>query len=166
LSKIADVQSRSVRVGNLPPGTQEGLLQQTFEKLASVKRVEVFADLHEAIVEVETAAVRDLRDCHAANADTMMQEAGKLHLRREPIIFNGNKLVLSEESKERGSKSLPSAPPSKTTGMFVPRTTGSRPRAGLGRSRKPVMSTAAAGSAASSTKPTPKSQDDFRRLLG
>lgn len=52
-----EVRNRSVRVRNLPPGTQEGLLQQALEKHAKVKRVEVFADLAEAEVELENAAV-------------------------------------------------------------------------------------------------------------
>lgn len=42
---------------NLPAGVQEGLLQQALEKLASVKRVELFEELHEAVVELESAAV-------------------------------------------------------------------------------------------------------------
>ena len=52
-----EVRNRSVRVRNLPSGTQEGLLQQALEKHAKVKRVEVFADLAEAEVELENAAV-------------------------------------------------------------------------------------------------------------
>lgn len=54
----ADVRERSVRVRNLPSGTQEGLLQQALEKHAQVKRVEVFQDLNEAEIELESAAVR------------------------------------------------------------------------------------------------------------
>ena len=46
-----------MRVRNLPVGTQEGLLQQAMEKIAKVKRVEVFADLNEAVIELENAAV-------------------------------------------------------------------------------------------------------------
>jgi hypothetical protein len=57
LGQKADVRSRSVRVRNLPAGTQEGLLQQAIEKIAKVKRVEVFVDLKEAVVELENAAV-------------------------------------------------------------------------------------------------------------
>ena len=53
----AEVRNRSVRVRNLPAGTQEGLLQQVLEKHAQVKRVEVFQDLNEAEVELENAAV-------------------------------------------------------------------------------------------------------------
>ena len=62
LGKRADAATRSSRVLNLPQtthdaSTTEGLLQQAFEKHAPVKRLEVFADKREAIVEFETAAV-------------------------------------------------------------------------------------------------------------
>ena len=53
----ADVRNRSVRVRNLPVGTQEGLLQQALEKIATVKRVEVLMEQQEAVVELENAAV-------------------------------------------------------------------------------------------------------------
>lgn len=46
-----------MRIRNLPAGTQEGLLQQAMEKIANVKRVEVFVDLKEAVMELENAAV-------------------------------------------------------------------------------------------------------------
>ncbi|KAF7301263.1 ATP-dependent DNA helicase PIF1 [Mycena indigotica] len=84
LGKKADTRSRSVRVRNLPAGTQEGLLQQVLEKIAQVKRVEVFADTNEAVVELGNAA-----------------EAGKLLLRTEPIEFEGQVLTLSEESSDQ-----------------------------------------------------------------
>lgn len=55
------MKSRSVRVRGLPPATQEGLLQQALEKEAEgVKRVEVFMDSCEAVVELETQQVRIL----------------------------------------------------------------------------------------------------------
>lgn len=57
LSRVADTRSRSVRIRNLPAGTQEGLLQQILEKIALVKRVEVFTSQKEATVELENAAV-------------------------------------------------------------------------------------------------------------
>lgn len=56
-SRRTDARNRSIRVRKLPPNTQEGLLQQFLEKLAPVKRVEVFADRAEAEVEFENAAV-------------------------------------------------------------------------------------------------------------
>jgi hypothetical protein len=42
---------------NLPPGTQEGLLQQTLEKFAKISRIEVFAKKNEGIVELSSVSV-------------------------------------------------------------------------------------------------------------
>lgn len=58
LGRLEDILSRSVRIKKLPPGTQEGLLQQVLEQHANVKRVEVFEEIHEASVELENASVR------------------------------------------------------------------------------------------------------------
>lgn len=55
---MAEARSRSIRITNLPPATQEGLLQQMLEKIVPVSRVEVFIDKQEAIVELKTPAVR------------------------------------------------------------------------------------------------------------
>ena len=57
LSRVAEVRSRSIRITNLPPATQEGLLQQMLEKIVPIGRVEVFIDKREAIVELKTPAV-------------------------------------------------------------------------------------------------------------
>ena len=54
---MAEARSRSIRITNLPPATQEGLLQQMLEKIVPVGRVEVFIDRQEAIVELKTPAV-------------------------------------------------------------------------------------------------------------
>ena len=54
---MAEARTRSIRITNLPPATQEGLLQQMLEKIVSVSRVEVFIDKQEAIVELKTPAV-------------------------------------------------------------------------------------------------------------
>ncbi|KAL0960935.1 hypothetical protein HGRIS_005940 [Hohenbuehelia grisea] len=159
LGQRADERNRSIRVRNLPPNTQEGLLQQTFEKIADVKRVEVFEDKQEAVVELTSAA-----------------EAGKLLLRSEPINFNGKTLELSEEAVEGGPVRRPAAPPPKTGGgLFVPRAAVSRPRAGLGHPRapkKPVFSAPQAAdepaggeASGSEAKPQGKGQDDFRKML-
>ncbi|KAI0084788.1 hypothetical protein BDY19DRAFT_1077256 [Irpex rosettiformis] len=158
--RSAEVRNRSIRVRGLPAGTQEGLLQQILSKHAQVQRVEVFQDSHEAIAEMENPA-----------------EAGKLLLLSAPIVFNGQTLQLSEESLESAppthrataSRPLPGAP----TGLFVPRTAASRPRAGLGSKRARATVSAAPGTnttftAASSTATTStaKGQDDFRKMLG
>jgi hypothetical protein len=57
LSRVAEARTRSIRITNLPPATQEGLLQQMLEKIVPVSRVEVFIDKQEAIVELKTPAV-------------------------------------------------------------------------------------------------------------
>ncbi|KAG6897556.1 hypothetical protein C0992_000339 [Termitomyces sp. T32_za158] len=156
LGRIEDTRNRSVRIRNLPENTQDGLLQQVFEKITTVKRIEVFIDQNEAVVELENAA-----------------EAGKLLLRTDPIIYNGKTLQLSEERRD-GAAARPNAPPSKTGGLFVPRAAASRPRAGLGHARKPapaskvVVPSAPADQAASSSNQgrQGKGQDDFRKMLG
>jgi hypothetical protein len=58
LGRLEDTLSRSVRIRNLPPGAQEGLLQQVLEQYAIVKRVEVFEEINQATVELENASVR------------------------------------------------------------------------------------------------------------
>ncbi|KAG6813581.1 hypothetical protein H0H92_009625 [Tricholoma furcatifolium] len=154
LSRAADTRTRSVRIRNLPAGTQEGLLQQTLEKIAAIKRVEVFMDQKEAVVELESAA-----------------QAGKLLLRTDPIVFNGNTLQLAEEGSDAAvARSV--APPPQAGGLFVPRAAKSRPRAGLGHTRKPVPAPSVLGSNASTQTQPPasssgqKGQDDFRKMLG
>lgn len=61
LGRLEETLSRSVRIKNLPPGAQEGLLQQALEQHAVVKRVEVFEELNQATVELENASVRATR---------------------------------------------------------------------------------------------------------
>lgn len=61
LGRLEDTLSRSVRIKKLPPGTQEGLLQQVLEQHAGVKRVEVFEEINEATVELENISVRPSR---------------------------------------------------------------------------------------------------------
>lgn len=93
-----------------------------------------------------------------------LQEAGKLLLRTEPIMLSGNVLQFSEEHAGP-SRSQPVAPPPETRGMFVPRAAGSRPRAGLGRARKPGA-TQTTSSAQPPEQQGKKGQDDFRKMLG
>ncbi|KZT27355.1 hypothetical protein NEOLEDRAFT_1060705 [Neolentinus lepideus HHB14362 ss-1] len=140
-----EVRSRSVRIRNLPPGTQEGLLQQALAKIAHVKRVEVFENLNEAAVELDSAA-----------------EAGRLLLVPDSIIFNGATLQISEET---GPSSRPAAHQPKAGGLFVPRAAVSRPRAGLGRERKTTVVPARQASTSKGSQGA-KGQDDFRKMLG
>ncbi|KAF9497742.1 hypothetical protein BDN71DRAFT_1504719 [Pleurotus eryngii] len=149
-SKRADERNRSVRVRGLPPATQEGLLHQTFEKLAPIKRVEVFQAKGEAVVELQSAA-----------------DVGKLLLRTEAVEYEGHVLQLSEEISEQAVRST--VPSARAGGLFVPRSAASRPRAGLGHSRgpkKPPNNVGTVASASSSQPSQGKGQDDFRKMLG
>ncbi|KAF8630909.1 hypothetical protein AX17_005267 [Amanita inopinata Kibby_2008] len=150
LSRAAEIRSRSVRIRNLPPGVQEGLLHQALEKITSIKRVEVFMDKQEAVAELSTAA-----------------DAGRLLLRTEPFEFGGNILQLSEEAPETRAGA-----PGTAGGLFVPRRAGmSRPKAGLGHVRNVITSRAATSTdptfvAEQQTLPTQgKGQEDFRKML-
>lgn len=150
-TRIADIKSRSLRIRNLPEGTQEGLLQQALEKIARVKRVEIFKDIAQAVVELESVA-----------------EAGRLLLAQEPIIFNDKVLKFIEEPHLR---QRPSAEASTST--FVPRAAASRPRAGIGLGKKRQPATTGQMNPPKDPAPAPvasstnsKGQDDFRKLLG
>ncbi|KAH9985865.1 hypothetical protein BJV77DRAFT_1031067 [Russula vinacea] len=155
LGRKADARNRSLRIRDLPDGTAEGLLQQAVEKLAPVNRVEVFLDKHEAVVEFQSAA-----------------EAARLLLLPDPLEFNGVRLRFSEgDDPPAKAHSAPKA--AAASGMFIPRTAASRPRAGLGRARKPPP--AAGTPVAPETTPQTssgdkaavqgKAQDDFRKML-
>lgn len=113
-------------------------------------RVEVFEDKHEAIVEFQTQA-----------------DAARLLLNPEPFEFNGRELRFSESEDVSGR---PRSTAAAGGGAFIPRKAASRPRAGLGRARKPPPGTLPAGpqmplddSASSGGKG--KAQDDFRKML-
>jgi hypothetical protein len=169
LGRQAETRSRSIRIRNLPPATQEGLLQQALEKHALVKRVEVIQDSNEAVVELENPAVSPLPLSDIFHLLTFLQEAGKLLLRTEPLLFNDTVLQISEEISSGPSRSRPSAPPAKTGGLFVPRAAVSRPRAGLGHARKPGIGAGAKPTAtatpSTSTTSQGRGQDDFRKML-
>ena len=53
-----NVVARSLHIKNIPEDTQEPLLHQVFEKLVAVKRVEIFVNSGEAVVELVNSAVR------------------------------------------------------------------------------------------------------------
>ncbi|KAG9105122.1 Splicing factor, partial [Ceratobasidium sp. 392] len=150
LSRKAEIRSRSLRVRKVPPGTTDGLLQQTFEKLAPVVGVQVIEDKGEAVVELKNAA-----------------DAGRLLLLTEPIIFNGVELEITEEQTVKPTKPGANAP-------FVPRAAGSRPRAGLGSKKAGLGATKPQATQfvqfGGETVPAPaatgtKNQDDFRNML-
>lgn len=153
---------------NLPPGTQEGLLQQALEKHGQVVRVEVFIDKNEAVVELESAAVSLCSVLSIVEVLIHSQEAGKLLLRPEPIEFGGNVLQIVEETLSKPVASSSARGPA----PFVPRSAGmSRPRAGLGsKKNRGGASLASASTRAAPSAPSfvsgGKGQDDFRKMLG
>ena len=99
-----------------------------------------------------------------------MKEAGKLLLRTEPIVFQGNTLELIEDVPL--PKATGTAPKGDGKALFTPRMLGpSKPKAGLGFRKSapaPRKDTQASQetSAASSKPSTGKGQDDFRKMLG
>jgi len=188
LTPQADAASRSVRIRNLPPNAQEGLLQQALEKVAGkIKTVEVFEGSGEGVVELETSA-----------------EASKLALLTE-IVFQDHTLSFVEEAaagprkkakstvtkpkpkpKKAPTAAVPSsvssaAPvPAPSVASFVPRaaTSKTKPRAGLGHRKalgKGVGSSTTTGDVsmvdpgaeanANGGAKGGKDQDAFRRML-
>ena len=69
LGRQDEIRSRSFMVKNLPPDADDGRLQQELEKVMKVKRVEVFKDKNEAVVELESAAVRPSHPCYPSFID-------------------------------------------------------------------------------------------------
>lgn len=60
IEKRPEVENLGVRVRGLAPETQEAIIQQEFEKIAPVRRVNYLAGTTEAVVLFENAAVRIL----------------------------------------------------------------------------------------------------------
>ncbi|KAF8272792.1 RNA-binding protein Prp24 [Lactarius quietus] len=144
--KKADARSRSLRIRDLPDGTQVGLLQQAVEKLAPVNSVDVLIDKHEAVVEFQSQA-----------------DAARLLLNPDPFEFNGAQLRFSDSEdvsgKPRNALAVGGA-------AFVPRNAASRPRAGLGRARNPPPAGSQIPSDdGASPRGKGKAQDDFRKML-
>jgi hypothetical protein len=132
-----------------------------------VKRVEFFGEKREAVAELENAAVCEeaFTQCSVIKGLCGKQEAGKLLLRSEPIVFNGHTLHLSEEKSWESS-----VPASKAGGMFVPRKAGSQRKPGLGFTGNPMKAkkgngASTSGSGSGSLRETRKGQDDFRKML-
>ena len=180
----------------LPADTQEGLLQQALEKvIEGIKRVEVLQESGDALVELESAAVRMFRPKRGWKTN-FIQAVGKLMLRGAPVVFMDRELTIVEEGIGHGrlgpsrvkSGTAPGAG-SNTSGSntnaasgslsatsqaaFAPRTT-TRSRPGIGSKPRAAIAPVSAGQTADSNPaPTPtaastsgKDQDDFRRMLG
>lgn len=66
--KGVEKENRGVRVRGLDPSTQEAIIQQEFEKLAPVRRVNYIAGSSEAVVLLENPAVRGVRSLFSPSA--------------------------------------------------------------------------------------------------
>ena len=88
------------------------------------------------------------------------QEAGRLLLNPEPLIFGGRELQLVEDD-------LPASIRESSNAMFVPRGAARRPRAGIGAKKKTLNAGGSGGVASTLTDSASpeKGQDDFRRML-
>ncbi|WVN86727.1 uncharacterized protein L203_101899 [Cryptococcus depauperatus CBS 7841] len=151
--KAAEKRLRSVRLSNLPENSQEGLLQQQLEKIVPVRRLELFAKTHEAVAELGSQA-----------------DVGKLLLQPEPFVFNGNKIVFTEQGKrqvyskktedsikkDEDTKSVSASGPST---MFAPRAA----RKALAKPRPTAV--AAAKSIAVAGQVQAHDQNDFRAMV-
>ncbi|KAI5481378.1 pre-mrna splicing factor 24 [Pseudohyphozyma bogoriensis] len=165
----AVLDSRRVRVSNIKAGTEEAIVQQAFEKIASVKQVLMDAGSTDAVVELVSQA-----------------EAGKVLLVVDSVLVDGEPVVVVAESHQaRIAAEKKAAAPPRPTGadsdaVMRPRQMArgrGRGRVGLGaRGGRPGLGAggAAASSGASMSsapggeaapKAGAKSQDDFRALL-
>lgn len=57
-ARTTEIENRSLRVRGIPPGTEEPIVQQAFEKFARVRMVVMEVGASEALIEFENAAVR------------------------------------------------------------------------------------------------------------
>ncbi|SCZ99629.1 BZ3500_MvSof-1268-A1-R1_Chr3-1g06168 [Microbotryum saponariae] len=166
------LSDKSVRVTNIAPGTEEAIVQQAFEKLATVKLVTMSVGATHANVELDSAA-----------------EAGKVLLAaasEEGIVIDGTKVhVVADGPQLRGAAATSVGAQSKprTDAPLLPRQAGrgrgriglgvrgrGSARGGLGMRSGPASSSASisAGASVGSSSASvgaSKTQDDFRALL-
>ncbi|OAV99972.1 hypothetical protein PTTG_09000 [Puccinia triticina 1-1 BBBD Race 1] len=168
LSSTTDHRSRSVKVSNIVDGTQEALIQQSFEQFGKVLKTLTYPEKNEALVEF-----------------ALEKDAGRVFLHKEPILINGQKVEVSvpTTSIKGGLAASSSFTP------LLPRSTikGKKSRIGLGHSARPPTKAPAARSEVkpddqqnssskdvemtdrnqpTSSKAGTKTQDDFRKMLG
>jgi hypothetical protein len=179
-----DELSRSIKLTGLAPRTQEGLLQQALEKVAKVKRVEVFADPAEAVVEFASAAVSQqptYRVLSCAESVVPFQDVGTFLLRGTEFDFAGKSLAvvpLGRSSEVPKAASRP-VPPSGDSTSASRQAMPLKPRPPKAGNRKKVLAIpqakpASTGSPSTSIQPEQvghnardgmKGQDHFRDLL-
>lgn len=167
---------RRFRLRGLPARAQEGLLEQALAKqigAGKIKRVEIFEDSREALVELATAA-----------------DVGNVLLRTDALHYDDDHALTVEAEVILPTVVAPvvpvsaaaaAAPEPSTTGFKprppkfkAPKTTAKRrlvvPAAGVtppkgGDGEDVAMSEPSSAMPAPAPAPVPKGQDDFRRML-
>ncbi|KNE89422.1 hypothetical protein PSTG_17121 [Puccinia striiformis f. sp. tritici PST-78] len=169
ISSAADHRSRSVKVSNIPEGTQEALVQQAFEQFGKVLKTITYPEKNEALVEF-----------------ALEKDAGQVFLHKEPISINNQKVEVSVPTitLKSGLAASSSFTP------LLPRSTvkGKKSRIGLGHSAGPSATKPQeakdgdnpnaqqngsnnvpmkdSSQPHSASKAGSKTQDDFRKMLG
>ncbi|GAA5990216.1 hypothetical protein JCM11641_001820 [Rhodosporidiobolus odoratus] len=95
LPKKSETENRGIRVRGLAPGTDEAVIQQTFEKIASVERVNYEVGDTEAVVLLQNAA-----------------DVGKLLMHRSSFTIDGTPVEILTEGRQArtaGGKKPPAA---------------------------------------------------------
>ncbi|GAA6026461.1 hypothetical protein JCM8202_005309 [Rhodotorula sphaerocarpa] len=87
IERRPEVENLGVRVRGLSSDTQEGLIQQAFEKIAPVRRVNYVAGATEAVVILENAA-----------------DVGKVLMQTDSITVDGKAVEISGEGTRAGRK--------------------------------------------------------------
>ncbi|GMK58444.1 hypothetical protein CspeluHIS016_0504760 [Cutaneotrichosporon spelunceum] len=149
--QATDRRERTIYLFDIPPGSQEGLLQQELEKHFPVRRVELFANKGQARVELESA-----------------KDAGALLLRSDKLEFNGATLRVQDNPESKTAPVKPAAAMAASTSKpeavsslsFAPRPR--KTHKAMGQAYRPPKAAAATAAA----KPSGGSgQDDFRAFM-
>ncbi|BEI87723.1 uncharacterized protein CcaverHIS019_0104410 [Cutaneotrichosporon cavernicola] len=149
--QATDRRERTVYLFDIPPGSQEGLLQQELEKHFPVRRVELFENKGQARVELESA-----------------NDAGALLLRSDKLEFNGATLRIQDHSESKTAPAKPAAamaastskPEASSSLSFAPRPR--KTNKAMGQAYRPPRAAAATAAA----KPSGGSgQDQFRAFM-
>ncbi|BGP52072.1 Splicing factor [Rhodotorula kratochvilovae] len=178
-----ETENRGVRVRGLATDTQEAVIQQEFEKIAPVRRVNYVAGSTEAVVLLENPA-----------------DVGKVLMQRDALLIGGQQVTLLSEGRQtrapgggggQGGRNASAAGEGEAPVPMMPRQAsrgrgrvglvggrgggrGGRLGIGAGRSVGALAAAAQGGDAASARtsaggegeKPAEgKSQDDFRAML-
>ncbi|GAA6059133.1 hypothetical protein JCM10212_003880 [Sporobolomyces blumeae] len=112
----SETENRSIRVRGLAPGTEEAIIQQTFEKLATVQRVVYEVGETEAVVTFENAA-----------------DVGKVLMQRDSIEVDSTPVEVLADGRQARAANGKKPHPSSTA------STSNKPSGGAGGGDVPLM---------------------------